>query len=160
MLARVGRLLPYNCQIANHSNHTTRPALSFSSVNSFSWSKDGNETDLTIHEDDWRKRFTGRMEMTHYQHASGQWGGWGNIDEEVSLCIPSILGVTIITGCNLTSTPGQMTLIFFALSYSLLCHIIDFDIICFVNCYTFSAFSLCKSRQLLKYCYSMFSYQL
>jgi len=34
MLARVGRLLPYNCQIANNSNHTTRPALPFSSINS------------------------------------------------------------------------------------------------------------------------------
>jgi len=58
MLARVGRLLPYNCQIANHSNHNNRPALSFSSINSFSWSRDGNEMDLTIHGDDWSKTFT------------------------------------------------------------------------------------------------------
>jgi len=57
MLARVGRLLPYNCQIANHSSHTTRPALPFSSINSFSRFKDGNEMDVTIHGDDWSQTF-------------------------------------------------------------------------------------------------------
>jgi len=84
MLAQVGRLLPYNCQIANHSNHTTRPALPFSSINSFSWSRDGNEMDVTIHGDDWSKTFywpealpaaKPPMEMAHYQHACRQWGG-------------------------------------------------------------------------------------
>jgi len=116
----VGRLLPYNCQIANHSNHTTRPALSFSSIISFSWSRYGNEMDVTIHGDDCSKTFywpdallaaKPPMEMTHYQHACGQWGGWGNKDEEVSLCLPGILGDTIITGCNLTSSPGQLLII-------------------------------------------------
>jgi len=57
MLASVGRLLPYNCQIANHSNYTTRPALPFSSINSFSRFRDGNEMDVTIHGDDWSQTF-------------------------------------------------------------------------------------------------------
>jgi len=57
--------------------------------------------DVTIHGDDWSKTFywpdalpaaKPPMEMTHYQHACGQWGGPGNIDEEVSLCLPYILG--------------------------------------------------------------------
>jgi len=87
MLARVGRLLAYNCRIANHSNqcnHTTRPALLFSSINSFSFSRGGNEIDVTIHRDDWSKTFYWPdalpaaklpMEVTHYQYACGQWGG-------------------------------------------------------------------------------------
>ena len=40
MLAWVGRLLPYSDQVASHSNHTPRAALSFSSNNSFSRFKD------------------------------------------------------------------------------------------------------------------------
>jgi len=77
MLARVGRLLPYNCQIAQ----------------TFYW-----PDALTAAKPP--------MEMTHYQQACGKWGGLGNIDK-VSLCLPCILGDTIITGCNLTSSPGQ-----------------------------------------------------
>jgi len=63
------------------------------------------------------KRFTGQMPFLPpnllwkwpiINFACGQWGVWGNIDEEVSLCLPCILGDTIITGCKLTSSPGQM----------------------------------------------------
>jgi len=44
--------------------------------------KDGNEMDVTIHGDDWSKTFywpdalpaaKPPIEMTHYQHACGQW---------------------------------------------------------------------------------------
>ena len=45
-------------QVANHSNHTPRVALPFSSNNSFSRSRDDRGMVIAIHGDDWCKSFT------------------------------------------------------------------------------------------------------